>query len=293
MELQQLRSFEAVARLGHVTRAAAELHLAQPSLSRQIQVLESELGVALFDRIGRRLELTDAGKLLLPYAHRILRELANARRTLRERADLTTGRVSIGVPPTVGTHLLPRAIAEWNTSYQGIAIELHEAGTGTLLSLLEQGQVDLAVVSLPVAHVAYAELFTEELVIAVADSHILAGKPDLLPADLAAEQFILFPEGYELRDRLLAWCRTVGIEPRIVLDGGEMDTVLRCTAVGLGVSMVPRLALAGAEGLTGLPIRDAHLTRTLGLIWHLARQLSPAAAVLQQFLIDRFQETRR
>lgn len=291
MELHHLRYFEAVARLGHVTRAAQELHIAQPSLSKQIQVLEAELGVQLFDRVGRRVELTDAGKLLLPYARRVLRDVAEAREVLRQRADLTTGRVSIGAPPTVGTRLLPQALADFNARFGGIALELHEEGAGQLVSLLAEGTVDLAVVPIPVAGVACEELFTEELVIAVALHHRLAQQGTITSAELMHEDVILFPKGYELRDQTLQLCRAAGFEPRIVLDGGEMDTVLRLTAVGLGVALVPRLALDGAEGLVGLSLTDTHAQRTLGLIWHDQRTLSPAARALQRFLIERLRGT--
>ncbi len=289
MELHHLRYFEAVVRHGHVTRAAQELHIAQPSLSKQIQVLEAELGVALFNRVGRRLELTDAGELLLPYVRRILRDVADAKEALQQRADLQHGHVSIGAPPTVGTHLLPQALSDFNGRYRQIKLELHEAGGSELASLLNEGTVDLAVVPLPVADVASVRLFTEELVIAVGPEHPLALNEHISAVDLADEEFILFPPGYELRDRTIQLCRTAGFEPRVVLDGAEMDTVLRCAAVGLGVAVVPRLALDGVEGLRGISVRDIRLERTLGLIRHPERQLSPAVAALHDFLVERLQ----
>jgi LysR family transcriptional regulator, transcription activator of glutamate synthase operon len=289
MDVHHLRYFEAVARLGHVTRAAQELHIAQPSLSKQIQTLEGELGVALFNRVGRRIELTDAGALLLPYARRILRDVEAAQEALQQRADLHHGRVSIGAPPTVGTHLLPQALADWNARYNAIQLELHEAGAGELVELLAEGAVDLAVVPGPVRDVTWIELFTEELVVAVGSQHPLAQYEGVTANDVRAHGFILFPAGYELRDRTLAYCRSAGFEPRVVLDGGEMDTVLRLTAVGLGIAIMPRLALQGADGVIGIPIRDAQLHRTLGLIRHPERTLSPAAAALSQFLLHRLQ----
>jgi DNA-binding transcriptional LysR family regulator len=292
MELSHLRYFEAVARHGHVTQAAQELHVAQPSVSKQIQVLEAELGVALFDRVGRGIELTDAGALLLPYARRVLRDVADAYAALQHRADLTAGRVSIGAPPTVGTHLLPQALADFNAQYQGIELELHEAGGSRLVALLADGTVDLAVVPLPVADVAVTTLLTEELVIAVSQGHRFARQQDIAARELVDEGFILFPAGYELRERTLGLCRQAGFEPRIVLDGAEMDTVLRLAAVGLGIALVPQLALGGVHELVALHIRDVRVARTLGLVWHPERQLSPAAAALQEFLVARLGTAR-
>ena len=287
MELRHLQYFEAVARHAHVSRAARELHLAQPSLSKQLRVLEAELGVALFDRVGRRVELTEAGKLLLPYARRVLGEVDAAREAVQQYRGAHQGRVAIGTPPTVGTQLLPAALAEFNRSYPGVDLELHEAGAGRLLQLLAEGSVHLAVVSVPVAGVACAELFTEDLVLAVGVQHRLAADGAVSAGALVDEPFILFPPGYEVRERALQLCRGAGFEPRVVLDGAEMDTVLRCVAAGLGVAIVPRLALAGAEGLVGLRIADVRLTRTLGLVWHPERQLPPAAEGLRLFLLDR------
>ncbi|MBA3469859.1 MAG: LysR family transcriptional regulator [Herpetosiphonaceae bacterium] len=287
MELTHLRYFEAIARLGTVTRAAAEQHIAQPSLSKALRGLESELGMVLFDRVGRRLELSDAGRTLLPYARRILQEVEAARAALQARADLTLGHVSLGVPPTIGTHLLPTALADFNQRHRGIELELHEAGASQLLRLLDAGKVDLAVVSVPVAQAAWTELFTEELVVAVAPTHRLAQHGTIAAADLAREAFILFPPGYELRQQTLDLCQSAGFAPRIVLDGGEMDTVLRLTAAGLGIAVVPQLALSDTPELIGLSVRDVQLQRTLGLIWHPERQLSPAARALQTLLLER------
>jgi DNA-binding transcriptional LysR family regulator len=291
MELHHLRYFEAVARHGHVTRAAQELHIAQPSLSKQIQVLEAELGVKLFNRVGRRIELSEAGALLLPYARRILHDVEHARTTLQQMSDLSRGHVSIGASPTVGTRLLPQALAEFTRQHSGIELELHEAGAGHLVTLLEEGSVQIAVVSLGMvsqqSKLEHAELFTEDLVLAVAQDHPLAHTGTVRARNLADEKFILFPAGYELRTLTLELCRKGGFEPRIVIDGAEMDSVLRFAAAGLGIALVPRLALEDAAGLAGVQVKDAHITRTLALVWHSERQLSPAARAVQTFLLER------
>jgi LysR family transcriptional regulator, transcription activator of glutamate synthase operon len=289
VELHHLRYFEAVARHGHVTRAAHELHIAQPSLSKQIQVLEAELGVVLFDRVGRRVELTDAGRLLLPYARRVLREVVDARSVLRQWNSLEHGQVALGAPPTVGAHLLPQALAAFHQRYPAIRLGLHEMGAKRLATLLDAGTIDLAVISEALPAFASAELFTEALVVAVAQNHPFAQKKAVHSVELADQQFILFPEGYELRSRTLQLCRAAGFEPQVVLDGGETDTVVRLVAAGLGVAVVPRLALEGAAGIVGLDVTDSQLQRTLRLIWHPERSLPPAAEALRVFLIEHLQ----
>jgi DNA-binding transcriptional LysR family regulator len=289
MELHHLRYFEAVARHRHVTRAAQELHIAQPSLSKQIQGLEAELGVALFDRIGRRVELTAAGRLLLPYARRALREISDARAALRQWSSLEHGQVAIGATPTVGAHLLPSALAEFHQRHPALELSLREMGAARLAALLDEGSIDLAVVSVGLPALASVELFSEELIIAVAADHRLAQRQAVRGDELAEEHFILFPEGYELRSRTFQLCRAAGFEPRVVLDGGETDTVVRLVAAGLGVALVPRLALEGATGIVSLSLSDSELRRTLRLVWHPERSLSPAAEALRVFLIERLQ----
>jgi DNA-binding transcriptional LysR family regulator len=288
MELRHLRYFEAVARLNHVTRAAAELHVAQPALSKQLRDLETELGVALFDRIGRRVQLTEAGMALLPHARAVLAQVDAARAAMAERVGLQRGLATVGAPPTVGTHLLPGALAAFNARYPGIELRLREAGISTLIEQLAAGMTDLAVVALPVDDpgLAVAPLFSEELVLAVAPQHGLASRRSTAMAALADEPFVLSPPNYELREATLTACRQAGFSPRVVLDGGEMDTLLRFVAAGLGVALVPQLALEGSNDIVSLSISDQKLRRSLAVVWRSDRVASPAARALREFLVD-------
>ncbi len=288
MELRHLRYFEAVARHSHVTRAAAELHIAQPALSKQISQLEQELGVALFDRIGRNVRLTEAGESLLPHVHAILTQVEAARAEMAERVGLRRGRASVGTPPTVGTQLLPRALADFNRAYPGIELRLHEAGIQTLLGLLETGTVDVAVVTLPVndPSLTIVPLFSEDLMIAVGREHRLAHHTNVTITELQNESWLLSPENYELRDATLSACRRAGFTPRIVLDGGEMDTLLRLVAAGMGIALIPRLALQNNFDLVSLRLIDQAPQRSLGLVWRGDRTASPAARALREFLVE-------
>ncbi len=288
MELRHLRYFEAVARHSHVTRAAEELHIAQPALSKQISQLEQELDVALFDRIGRNVRLTEAGEALLPHVRAVLAQVEAARAEMAERVGLRRGRVSVGTPPTVGTQLLPKALAAFNQSYPGIEFRLHEAGVQTLLELLETGLADMAIVTLPVDDqvLTVAELFSEEMVVVVSGGHPLARQNSVSLLDLRGEQWVLSPENYELREATLSACHQAGFNPRVVLDGGEMDTMLRLVATGIGVTIVPRLAVQESDGLVALHIQGQTLQRSLGLVWRGDRIASPAARALREFLVD-------
>lgn len=280
VELHQLRYFLAVARFRHFTRAAESLYVAQPSLSQQIQKLEAELGVPLFDRQGRRIVLTAAGERLLPFAERILADVEAAQRSLREARDLVHGRLVVGAPPTVGTRLLPQVAAAFRREYPGIELLMREDGVRALIQLLEQEAVDLAVVTLPIpaGRLEAVPLLTEELVLAVARHHPLARRESVALAELASEPFVLAKVGYGLRDVTLTACHAAGFTPRVALDGGETDTVLRFAAAGLGVAIVPEMAIEPDDPRAPavVRLREPRLTRTLALAWRHDRSLTAA-----------------
>jgi DNA-binding transcriptional LysR family regulator len=292
MELRHLRYFEAVARHSHVTRAAAELHIAQPALSKQISQLEHELGVALFDRVGRNVRLTEAGESLLPHARAVMAQVEAARAEMAERIGLRKGRATVGAPPTVGTQLLPAVLATFNKRYPGIELRLHESGVQTLLDLLETGLTDVAVVTLPVddENLTVVPIFTEEMVIAVWHGHPLAGRGEVTIGELQGEPWVLSPENYELREAALVACDRAGFSPRVVLEGGETDTLLRFVAAGVGVALVPRLAVQGATDLVPLHVSDQKLQRSLGVVWRGDRVASPAARALREFLVEQLRK---
>ncbi len=288
MELRHLRYFEAVARHSHVTRAAAELHIAQPALSKQISQLEHELGVALFDRVGRNVRLTEAGESLLPHARAVMTQVEAGRAEMAERIGLRKGRATVGAPPTVGTQLLPAVLATFNKRYPGIELRLHESGVQTLLDLLETGLTDVAVVTLPVEdeNLTVVPIFTEEMVIAVWRDHPLAGRGEVTISELQGEPWVLSPENYELRESVLMACERAGFTPRVVLDGGETDTLMHFVAAGMGIALVPRLAVQGSANLVSLHVSDQELKRSLGVVWRGDRVASPAARALREFLVE-------
>lgn len=283
MELRQIEAFVEVARRLNFTRAARALHVAQPAVSQHIARLEAELGVALFDRGGRAVRLTEAGERLVPFAERVLADIAAAHHAIATLRNLFAGRINVGVTPTVATHLLPRVLAAYRERHPQIEVALREGGAGALVTMVERGAVDLAVVVLPVEHptIATEPLFTEDLMLAVAASSPLArsaGRAVPLSA-VASEPFILYRASYHLRSATINGCRAAGFEPRVALEGGEMETVLRMVAAGLGVSLVPQLAFEGAPrpGVVALRVSVPPLTRTLAIARRHDRRLGPAA----------------
>jgi len=288
MELRHLSYFVAVAQKLNFSRAAEELHVAQPAISQQIRALESELGVQLFDRVGRRVALTRAGEVLLPHAFHILSSVETAINEVRELSQLTRGVASLGAPPTVSSHLLPGRLTRFRRRYPGLEVTLREAGTESLLQLIQDGPLDLAIVvsdELPPV-VDSAPLLEEDYVLAVGLLHPLSKQSAVRLADLSGEAFILFPEGYKLREVTLTACKRAGFEPKVALDGGAMQSALEFVAAGLGVALVPELALENAKNIRGLTISDQDLHRKLGLVWRRDHYLSAAARALRDFLMN-------
>ena len=277
MEFHQLRYFVAVAEERHFTKAARGLHVAQPSVSRAIRVLEEELGTSLFHRMKGNVALTPAGETLLPWARRVLADVDGATGEVRELADLRRGRLAVGATPSLTITLLPPALAKFHSAYPGIDLVLQEAGSRDLVRELEQGVLDVALVILPVSHetLETSPLLREELVVAVAPDHALASRRTIPIADLKGVPLVMFRDGYDLRAATVAACRRAGFEPLFALEGGEMDGVLRLAAAGLGVAVVPSLVIDPAGPLKAVRLAEP-LTRTIGFANRKDRHLSRA-----------------
>ena len=185
----------------------------------------------------------------------MLQRLDEARVEVQELTGLRKGSLAVGAPPSVGTHLLPRALAAFSERHPGISLAFREAGSRTLLNLLEGGELDLAVVIQPIRHPALETLplLEEELLLAVPRQHALAnGSRRVRLTQLRDEPFVLLREGaYDLREQTLAACRRAGFEPRIALDGGEMDSMLRFVAAGIGVAILPEMVVGDVDARDG------------------------------------------
>lgn len=291
MNIEQLRTFITVARHAHVSRAAQELHMAQPAVSRQIRDLERECGgVALIEKVGRNVRVTEAGEALLVHAQRILAEVATAESTMRERLGLSAGRVSIGAPPSVGLHVLPNALATFHRAYPAIELRIEQAGTEQLLHLLDLGEIDMAVVTLPIPTRGHdiVPLFVEPLVAVMHETHRYAPRGEICLNELQDESFLLYPKGYEMHEVIVKACLDAGFRPRIVLDGGDVGILLRLAAAGLGIAIVPQLTVQESEGVIAKPIVSPALTRSMALVTKSARTLTPPSRVLLHQLAKLF-----
>ena len=287
MQLNQLAVAVAVAEEENFTRAAARLHLAQPSLSRQIRLLERELGVQLFNRgPGQGLvTLTADGEALLPFIRRVLADVAATGAEARALTGMARGRLSIGATPSLITRVLAPALVDFQASHPGIDLLVVEAGSHQLVPQLASGEVDLALVVQPVTDplVATTPLFHDPLVLAVAPEHPLAARRRVRVADLDGLSLVMFREGYDLRSVTLDACRDAGVSPHLVSQGGEMDGVLAFVAAGLGAAVVPAIAMPSDGSLIAIPFTRPGLSRTVALAHRNDRPLPrPARALADQ-----------
>lgn len=285
MEIYQLRYFVTAARLEHFTRAAEANHVSQPSLSQQISNLEREVGAPLFYRQGRSVRLTDAGRTLLLYAERILEEEEAAKRAVQEVVGLRRGQLALWTLPTPGQHLLPRHLAAFRKTYPDVEITLRETVPAKAVAeAVAGGKADIGIVHLPyqVEGLEHRELLQEELALVVPDAHPLAEKGEVALAALAAEDFIWAPEGATSAHPLYAACLAAGFAPRIACISGSAQGMQELVAAGLGIALLPRLAIHPPPGATVIELAAPRPTRTLVAVWRPDRLSHAATAFLHQ-----------
>jgi LysR family transcriptional regulator, hydrogen peroxide-inducible genes activator len=249
LEIHQLRYFCAIVRAGSFTRAAEQLGIAQPSLSQQIKRLEKNLGSTLFERLGRSVRLTASGEGLHQMALAILQQVAEAESRI---AALNEGYATlrIGVIPTIMPYFIARRVGDFTRRFPRVNLQFREETTSQLVQTLQAGEIDLAVVSLPLpkADIVCSELFREELLLVVPRKHPLSGHPPVNLRDLRNERLLLLKEGHCLRDDVLTACTRAKAELRSVFETNQMESIFELVRSGFGLSLVPEMALSHASG---------------------------------------------
>jgi LysR family hydrogen peroxide-inducible transcriptional activator len=295
MEMHQLRYMVALARTGSFSRAAEHCHVAQPSLSQQIQKLEDELGERLFDRLRRQTQLTPHGAAFLRRAVRILEEVDAARREAGDALDLKHGTVALGVLPTIAPYLLPPVMTRFSARFPGVDLTVHEDTTAQLLKLVHAYEIDFALVSQPVSEhrLTVTELFAEELLLALPPRHALAKKQTLTPADLRDEKLIVMKAGHCLGDQVLGFCERQEVKPRIRFRSAQLETVQELVCAGLGLSLVPAMARRGKTQRAPVyrSLKSPRPERKLVLVWPGQRPPGRAAAELVKLFTEQSRGT--
>lgn len=291
MNLEQLQGFAMVAELGKFTRAAEVLHVAQPSLSRQISTLEQDLGAPLIDRARGGSTLTAAGEVVYPLARRILADAASIRRELDELAGLARGRIRLGATPSLCAGLVTEVLTTFRPAHPAIELHIVEEGSRGLLERLESGELDLAIITASsatvVRGVSISPLLEEELVLVSSASSPVADDASSIDlATVATLPLIGFSSAYDLRATTDAAFAAASITPTVAIEGAEMDAVLRFVERGLGVAIVPATVLLERPTLRSTRISGPALYRTISIARLEGVRLGPAPSALRAALLS-------
>jgi DNA-binding transcriptional LysR family regulator len=292
MDLLQLKYFQTVARLEHMTRAAEALSIAQPSLSKMIARLEEELEVPLFDRQGRHIRLNQYGKAFLAQVEKAFQALDEGKRQLEDMVGLERGHIALS---TVSAPLLTDLLSAFYPQYPHISFRLFQQSTTTMLDQLERGELDFCLAPPPIkqAGLNWISLVTEEIFLIVPQQHHLAGHESIALSEAANESFISLKPGYGLRDLTDQYCQQAGFTPHILFEGDEPAAIRALVRAGLGIAFTTEFSwksmINDAElAIRRLHIREPRCQRTIGLAWSQERYLSLAARQFRQFVVDYF-----
>src|SRR5580692_683520 len=265
MEFHQLRYVCAIAETGSFSRAAERCQVAQPSLSQQVLKLEEDLSTKLFDRLGRSVRLTEAGRAFLPHARSILSQMETARSSVADTCADVRGSVAVGVIPTIAPYLMPRYTTAFAKKYPEAKLRIVEETTPILVESLRDLSIDVAVLALPLRH-KDLELFplrTEPLFAALSRNHPRAGAKSLALKDLRGESFVMLRDGHCFRDLSIDTCTRARITPHIAFESGQFSSLLGMVAAGVGVSLVPEMAIDRNVACRYVRLSDIQATRTI------------------------------
>lgn len=278
MEIHQLEYFVAIVETGGFSRAAERCNVAQPSLSQQIKKLEKEIGHPLFDRLGRKVVLTDVGKQLLPRANVILEELQNIKVEIQTEIQKGYGSLTVGFIPTIAPFVLPRVIRRFSKEFPNATLEVHEGLTDELIQKIIDAELDVGITSLPVKNklIQTEELLTEPLLVASSKKFDIVSRTSIHVSELDDFPFIALSEMHCLGEQVQSFCYQQDLEMNIVCNTSQLSTVQNCIALGLGVSLVPQ-ALTLSEPLEQVVYRritDATPQRKIAAATHIKRHPS-------------------
>ncbi len=287
MELRHLRYFTAVAKHLHFGRAAHELHISQPPLSQQIRELEDELGVQLFFRNRRRVELSEAGQIFLSEATSILEQAAHAMRVVQKVSEGEVGRLVIGFVMSATCSVLPEILRTYRRRFPGVELTLHETTTGDGISALREKKMHFCFLRMPVREEALNAITVlhEQVILAVPKGHRLSAAKSVTLQSLANEDFILFPreDGAGFHDLILGVCHKAGFSPRVVQMASQMQTILALVATGVGIALIPEsVRTLRREGVQYCTLRNQDARTGLALAWHREVKSRPMDNFIEQ-----------
>ncbi|MES2736500.1 MAG: LysR family transcriptional regulator [Verrucomicrobiota bacterium] len=284
LDIQSLEQFVVLARTKNFTRAGEELNLSQSALSRSIQKLEDQLGQPLFERKPREVVLTDLGELLLERAKKILKLVEDTFSELSEAGR--RGRVRLGAIPTIAPYFLPSLLGSFAEKHPDISVIVQEDTTETLIKSCSHGDIDLAIVALPIIakYLEVEPLFTEELLLVLPAGHPLAAEESIAVASVDGYPFVMLNEAHCLSENISSFCRRQSVQPVTVERTSQLTTVQELVALDHGVSIVPEMArrLDLSNRRVYRSFSGEKPLRTVALMWNTYRYQGKALKALME-----------
>lgn len=285
MDIPNLSAFIAVAETGSFSEAADQLFLTQPAISKRVASLETELDMHLFDRIGRKVTLTEAGHALLVRARNIIQQVEDSKRAIQNLSGHIAGKLSIGTSHHIGLHRLPPVLREFTHRYPDVELDLHFMDSEEACHAIEHGDLELGIVTLPLvpSKILHTyEVWPDPLDIVINHSHPLAKETKIHPQQLAKYSAILPTRGTYTRQIFEHTLKKHKLDLKVGLSTNYLETIKMMVSVGLGWSVLPRSMLN--EELRTLKIDGIKLERKLGVVWHSGHTLSNAAHAMSKLL---------
>lgn len=272
MDIRHLEYFVEVAKHLNFTKAASILHVSQPSLSKTIKYMEKELGVPLFNRSFRQLELTDAGKALLQNAKKVLNAYENLTLELNDVMELKKGEIKIGIPPIIGAAFCSHLISRYIDLFPLIDITLIEVGTKKIKNGIDEGTLDIGFVcnhSLHRKRTNSIELLNDPLMLVVHANHPLHHQQEIELKKIENEGLIMYRQDFSLYDRIMEECQQHGFFPKIVCESSQKDFIIEMVEAKLGVALLPSEICRKItnDQIVSLPLANSTLQLELGVIW--------------------------
>jgi DNA-binding transcriptional LysR family regulator len=282
MDVRDLKVFLSVSKHLNYTRAGEEINLSQPSVSVRIRQLESELRVKLFEQLGKKVVLTDAGQLLVPYANRVIAAVDDAHHAIDELQGLERGSLRIGASTTPGMYLVPQVVARFKRSHSKIDIHLRIKDTREVEDGVLNNEFDFGFVG---GHLAAAEVsahawLTDELLLIVSPDHRLRNKKTVRKQDLEGERFIVRESGSATRATIVTQLQQANFELETVIEMENPESIKKAVQSGLGIAFISKFAIATelkAKTLTAIRVRDLTINRELKIVHRKDKHLSRAA----------------
>ncbi len=280
MDIRHLTYFLEVARLKSFTKASQSLYVSQPTISKMVKNLEDELGVQLFYRNGRQVDMTDAGQTMYTQASEITQSFQNLTSELNDLMNVKKGHIRIGLPPMIGSSFFPNVMGEFRQQYPDVTFQLVEHGSIKVEEGVEDGSLDIGVIVLPANDKIFHTytIIKENMKLVTHPSHPMAGRDEVHLADLKEESFIFFREDFVLHSRILNECMNAGFRPNVIYETSQWDFISEMVAENLGIGLLPERI---CRDLDPDKVRIISLNPSipwhLGVIWRKDRYLSFAA----------------